>query len=130
MMKCILRCLMTLFAIISTFGCAAAQHQQNRVKRFQGHWATGAGYSFFTLLDDTKTCWVFAEDIPGEAAQLIMRQAMHQSPYSHTRDCRALYLDVLGTIEEHKSSTPSITSHLHVSRILKMEPAHAEFFGS
>jgi len=128
MIKYMLRLIIAVLAITSISSCVTPQ--QNQVKRFRGYWASGEGYSWFTLLDDSRTYWVFAGDIPDEAAKYLMRQAKHQSPYSATRDCRAIYLEILGTVEEFKSITPENPSHLHVNKILKMEPAPAEFFKS
>jgi len=111
--------------------CATAQKHQ--LKRFRGHWAGGECYSWFTLLDDTKSYWVFAGDMPAEACELFSHQPQHLSPYSetgdnsaNTRDCQAIYLDVFARIEESQSS--SIEKHLHVYKILKMEPAEEAFF--
>ena len=119
---------MAVMTIAVASSCAAPQ--KSHVERFQGHWASGDGYSFFILLDHTTKYGIFADDISEEARNYLMRQPMHQCPFSSTRDCRAVYLEVLGAIEEYKGSTPGITTHLHVSKILKMEPAHAEFFKS
>lgn len=126
--RSIIGTLAVVLAMVSLLSCAISS--LDPVKRFQGHWTAGEAFSYFTLIDGSNTYWMVDKGLAPEASRFIDVQPSHPDPFHSGGDCQAIYLDVLGRVEENKTSSPEMKSNLHISRILRMEPAHAEFFKS
>ena len=123
------------FITITFSGCAFRSKtpsdirgEKTPVQRIQGHWVLGICYSFFVLQDDSESYWVV--DLPDEASEMMRIQPSHTDMWNRGRQCRAIYLDVLGSVVKDEHPDPKGYMWLKIEKVFEMRPANTNFFKS
>ena len=120
------------FTLCLLLGCtnlprvSAPQH-------FSGHWTVGAPFSYFTSLDHRQGFYIFDDDMPPTAYAFLKAQTSHRDSSSESGESVSAYFDVTGRLMPYRNGFPDSTptyQRLHVQRVLRMEPAQADYLAS